>query len=269
MAIHHENILRTQTLKKTDIRHSGIDHWHQRAEFVYILDGECRIRVGKEERLCLPGDLAAVRGGQIHSLRNEPGCVLYISTFDPAFLFHFFPEPRFPQSFIPLELQRAAGLETEISRLFGSICREWTEEAPFYETLMRADILRLYTLLVRHFEDGSPRDEQSLARLRQFQTALEFIAAHYAENITLSDIAGAISYNPTYVSTLFVTCAGVNFKTYLDSYRIKIAVDLLRSTQRTVSDIAAQCGYDNVRTFNNTFRRVTGQSPSQLRRSNL
>ena len=77
-----------------------------------------------------------------------------------------------------------------------------------------------------------------------------------------------MNYTPTYVSTLFVSCAGVNFKTYLDNFRVKKAADMLCSTQQTITDIASQCGYDNVRTFNNAFRRVTGQSPSQLRKNN-
>ena len=119
-----------------------------------------------------------------------------------------------------------------------------------------------------HFEDDSATDEKTLARRQQFQLALEFIAEHYARSITLADVAEVINYTPSYVSTLFVSCTGVNFKTYLDHFRVKKAADLLCSTRQTVTDIAIQCGYDNVRTFNNVFRRVTGQSPSQLRKNN-
>ena len=267
MEIRHENIAPTQTMRRVHRQASGIDHWHQRAEFMYVLDGQCHIRVGSRERLCTRGDLAVIRSGQIHRLRDSQSCTLYISTFDPTLLYHFLPELRFPRSFITAPEQAEAGLTEEIRRLLDAVYRETAEQQPLHETLMRADILKLYCLLVRHFEDDAVQNEQTIVRLRQFQAALEYIADRYAENLSLADVAQAINYNASYVSTLFVTCAGVNFKTYLDHFRIKKAVDLLRSTRLTVSDIAAQCGYENIRTFNNTFKRVTGQTPREFRRS--
>ena len=71
MNIHHEHITRGYTVAKMTRHHSGRLHWHQRMEFVYILDGECRIKIGKEERLCLPGDIAVMHSGEIHALSNS------------------------------------------------------------------------------------------------------------------------------------------------------------------------------------------------------
>lgn len=267
MAVKHEKIKRNLTVRKSAGLGLGIDHWHQRAEFVYMIDGECQIRIGKQQRLCKAGDLAVIRSGEIHALLSNY-YFSYIYTFDPAMFSHFLPESRFPKSFISAQEQKEAGLEEEIARLFHAIHQEMTSQAPLCDPIMRADVLRLYSLLVRHFEDDSARDEKSMARRQQFQEVLEFIADHYADHITLADVAEVMNYTPTYVSTLFVSCAGVNFKTYLDNFRIKKAADMLCSTQQTITDIASQCGYDNVRTFNNAFRRVTGQSPSQLRKNN-
>ncbi len=268
MPIRHEKIKHNLTVRKSAGPGMGIDHWHQRAELVYVMDGACQIRISKQQRLCGPGDLAVIRSGEIHSLLSNYYST-YIYTFDPAMFSQFLPEFRFPKSFISAEEQKEAGLDREIARLFDEIYREKVAEEPLCEPIMRADVLRLYSLLIRHFEDSTPRDEKSLARLQQFQTALEYIAEHYAQPITLADVAEVINYTPSYVSTLFVSCAGVNFKTYLDNFRIKKAADLLCSTHLTVTDIALQCGFENVRTFNNVFRRITGQSPSQLRKTNV
>ena len=267
MPIKHERITHNLTVRKSAGQGLGIDHWHQRAEFVYIMDGECQIRIGKQQRLCKAGDLAVIRSGEIHALLSSY-YYGYIYTFDPAMFSHFLPESRFPRSFISAQEQKEAGLDGEIARLFDEIYQEMTNQEPLCEPIMRADVLRLYSLLVRRFEDDSFKDEKNQARRQQFQEALEYIADHYADHITLADVAEIMNYTPSYVSTLFVSCAGVNFKTYLDNFRIKKAADMLCSTQQTIADIAIQCGYENVRTFNNTFRRVTGQSPSQLRKNN-
>ena len=137
-----------------------------------------------------------------------------------------------------------------------------------YETLIQARLLQLYGLLVRYFEDDQTKDKATLTRLKQFQSIVEYIEAHYAENITLVELAEVINYNTAYVSKLFVACAGVTFKTYLDDYRIQKAVKRLNTGDDTVAEIAAQCGYDNVRTFYNAFRRVTGQTPNRFRKTN-
>lgn len=268
MPIIHEIIDPNLTIRLDNGCTSGIDHWHRRAELVYVLEGQCQIRNGSLRRLCHAGELAVIRSGEIHSLWCDPGHVIYIATFDPSMYYQFFSAPSFPKPFISARELAAAGLDREIPRLLGEIFCENRDRAPLHDALMRAAMLRLYSLLIRHFEDETLRDEKSLAQLQQFQTAVEFITAHYAERITLADVAGVINYNPSYVSTLFVTCAGVNFKAYLDQFRIKRAVDLLTTTRRTVADIATQCGYDNVRTFNNAFRRVVGRSPSQMRKVN-
>ncbi len=269
MLIKHEKIDYSLTAKKMTVLPSGLDHWHQRAEFVYVIEGECWIKVGKQKNLCRPGDVAFIQSGEIHAIWSETKHLLYVFTFDPGMFYRILPEFCFPRHFISAQDQQKAGLDAEISNLFYEIYREKEEEKPLYEALMRADILRLYSILTRYFEDDSPRDEKTLARVQQFQTVLEFITSHYAEHITLADIAEVINYTPSYVSTLFVTFAGINFKAYLDNFRVKKAADLLCSTHQTVTDIALQCGYENVRTFNNAFRRVTGQAPSRFRKSNF
>mgnify|MGYP003312618570 CR=1 FL=1 len=131
------------------------------------------------------------------------------------------------------------------------------------------DILRLYSLLVRNFERERSFDSRSMTKFRHFQNVLSYITEHYNENISLGSIAQTINYHPSYVSTLFVTYTGINFKSYIDNFRIGKAVELLRSTDMTISAIATQCGFDNIRTFNNAFRRVTGTTPSIVRSENI
>ena len=135
--------------------------------------------------------------------------------------------------------------------------------------LIQSNIIRLYSLLVRHFERQTPPENQSIARFENFQNVLRYITENFAGNITLAQVAKEINYTPAYVSTLFVTYAGVNFKSYLDSFRINKAVELVKNTDMTVLDIAAGCGYVNVRTFQYAFKRITGQSPSEMRKTNI
>lgn len=269
MAVKHEIVQYRWTFQKNYVSGSPFEHWHQRMEFIYVVEGNVRIQIGKECRLCVPGDLAVVRSGEIHFILTEQENWCYIATFDPVMFSPFFSETKFPTHFISAQEQKNAGVERKIKDLFDSMYNEKMVKKPLYETLIQAKLLEIYGLLVRHFEDNLTKDKKTRTRLEQFQTIVEYIEAHYAENITLAEVAEVINYNTAYISKLFVTCAGVNFKTYLDDFRIKIAVKLLNTGNYTVSDVAIQCGYDNVRTFYNAFRRVTGQTPSQFRKANV
>lgn len=269
MNVRHEIITRSYTIKEMTRVFPGGLHWHQRMEFVYILDGECRIRIGKEERLCTPGDLAVIHSGELHALTSVLPCTAYICTFDPCFLYHFQPSVQFVESFVPAMQLREKGIDGEICRILDEMEREKQMAASCWTMLVQSNIIRLYSLLVRHFERQTSLENQSVTRHENFQTVLRYITENYAGNITLAQIAKEINYTPAYVSTLFVTYAGVNFKNYLDSFRISKAVELVKNTDMTVLDIASVCGYENVRTFQYAFKRITGRSPSEMRKTNI
>ena len=269
MAVKHERVQYRWTFQKCCISGKPFEHWHQRAELIYVVEGSLKIQIGKECRLCVPGDIAVVRSGEIHFILADQENRCYIATFDPVMFSPFFSEAKFPEHFISVRQQKDACIEKEIANQLHSIHHEAITQEPVYEALIQSRILQVYSLLVRHFEDDLIKDKKNLVRMEQFQTAIEYIEAHFAENITLAEVAEVINYNTAYVSKLFMTCAGVNFKTYLDDFRVKKSVKLLKTGAHTVTDIAAQCGYDNVRTFYNAFRRVTGQTPSQFRKTNV
>ena len=269
MNIFHETIVHNYTIGHLHNRDKDGFHWHQRAEFAYILEGECTITVGKEPHLCKPGDLIVVHSGEIHSFLTHGECDIYVCTFDPQLLYRFLPEIKFVQSYIPRQALEDAGIAAEITSLFREIEQEQTRQETCYDMIAQADIIRMYSLLVRHFEKETLPERKILAKFSEFQAVLQYITENYAENITLKSIADQLNYTPSYVSKLFVTYTGVNFKNYLDSFRIRHAIKQVKNTDLTIADIASNCGYNNIRTFNNAFRRITGISPSEMRKANI
>ncbi len=269
MEIRQEVIKKNYSVRLLTRCHRRLDHWHPQSEYIYILDGHCTIRIADEEYAASAGDLFVVHSGQIHSIENTIPCTMFISTFNPSILYSFQSELKFIQRRISAKALESAGLTQKIRGIFEEMLQEVTAGQLWHEVIICANIIRLYSLLVRHFEREVSPDNRNMTKFYHFQKLLAYITEHYAENISLAQISDTISYHPSYVSTLFVTYTGVNFKAYLDSFRINKAVDLLRNTNQTVTDIAAQCGYDNIRTFNYAFRRVTGATPSNVRKESF
>lgn len=264
MRILHEPIQRNYTIRKLH-KEWGFAHWHQRVEFVYVLDGVCEIKVGNTKNVCTAGDLIVIHCGEIHSIADVKDSTLYVCTFDPEMIQYIHKDMRFIRSYIPAEMLKEAGIADAVLQNLEDSYRENTMELVCNDVMVLSSIIRIYALLVRHFEITNDEKPQNPAKLRQFQEALLYIEENYSENITLSDVAKVINYNTSYVSSLFVAYTGLNFKTYLDSFRINKAVKLIKRTECTISDISSQCGFNNIRTFNNVFRKITGMTPMDVR----
>jgi transcriptional regulator GlxA family with amidase domain len=56
---------------------------------------------------------------------------------------------------------------------------------------------------------------------------------------------------------------GTGFVRYLSIIRISQAADLLTTTDLKITDIAYQCGFSSIRTFNRVFLEVTGYTPTE------
>ncbi len=95
---------------------------------------------------------------------------------------------------------------------------------------------------------------------------LLFIQEHYAEDITLDQIARTVELSRTYVSGLFKKELGVNLTNYITNYRIEKAKELLRETNLKSYEIAEKVGFFDESYFSRSFKKVTGLSPNAYKR---
>lgn len=96
--------------------------------------------------------------------------------------------------------------------------------------------------------------------------AKEYIKENYQSNIRLSEIAQAESINPAYLSRIFSEETGETFSDYLIRYRIQIAKELLHNITINVSEVAERVGYNDVKHFSSSFKKIVGISPKDYRK---
>ncbi|ACS98870.1 helix-turn-helix domain-containing protein [Paenibacillus sp. JDR-2] len=92
-----------------------------------------------------------------------------------------------------------------------------------------------------------------------------YLDGHYFEDVGLIDMATRYHMDPSYLSRQFKAATGVNFIEYVTRKRMEKACELLRESDRKVSDIAELVGYENQRYFSQVFKKFTGQTPSEFR----
>ena len=88
---------------------------------------------------------------------------------------------------------------------------------------------------------------------------------HFAEPVTVSMAAKALFVSESQISHLFSGRLHTGFREYINSLRVQSAVELLVSTQKPVSEIALDCGFGSLATFNRAFKLCTALTPREVR----
>lgn len=95
--------------------------------------------------------------------------------------------------------------------------------------------------------------------------ALNYINAHYNEQISLTDVSKALHISPNYLSHIFKNETGENFTNYITKIRIDFAKAYLAETEDKVYIIAENIGINDCHYFNKQFKKLTGLTPGEYR----
>ncbi|MNR02911.1 Regulatory protein SoxS [compost metagenome] len=99
------------------------------------------------------------------------------------------------------------------------------------------------------------------------QKILTYLDEHFAEPLTLTDVAKRFHFNPSYLSNYFTVHNKEGFNEYLNRIRIERACELLRgNSQLSISEISSLVGYSDHSYFTKVFRKLMGTSPSHYRK---
>lgn len=104
---------------------------------------------------------------------------------------------------------------------------------------------------------GVDKDNENSSRLSE--DIKIYVKGHYTDcNVNISAIAEEIGITPRYMSRIFKEQTGMNLLNYINDVRIEHAKTLLKTTEKTVDEIAEETGFANSRTFRRNFQKAAG-----------
>ncbi|SDC63662.1 AraC-type DNA-binding protein [Paenibacillus sp. UNCCL117] len=95
----------------------------------------------------------------------------------------------------------------------------------------------------------------------------DYVEANYGQDISLEHLAQKLNLTSSYLSAYFKEKTGTNLSEYTNALRMNKAMEMLRNTDLKIQDIAALVGCFTIAPFNRAFKRYTGQTPTEFRRS--
>ncbi|MEG3149708.1 AraC family transcriptional regulator [Sphingomonas sp. ZT3P38] len=102
---------------------------------------------------------------------------------------------------------------------------------------------------------------------RRLRRVLEYMAAHLEEELGIEDLAGVACLSPFHFIRMFRNRVGTTPSRYLGLMRLEHAKTLLTTGDRALFDVALSCCFSSQTNFTRAFRRATGMTPQEYRRS--
>lgn len=117
-------------------------------------------------------------------------------------------------------------------------------------------------------QESAPEDNEAhgdISKSSAVYPAVAYIKGHLSETVTMNSMAELCHLSPSYFSRLFGREAGENYNSYVNRQKINASKRLLRETNKTVSQIAFDLGYQDVSHYISLFKRFEGITPTVYR----
>lgn len=271
-------------IEKADGTCSGEMHKHNFIEIVYVISGSARHYMGEAIYEVRKGDLIIVNYGTVHAFIPIYDGKETFATYDLLFTTELFEitgigkydfsalassylfYSSFPDSSTynnSLNLIRSGS--KEFHNIFSKIYNEYTTRESGFMSMIRAHLIELITLIFREI------DKKTILNITNEQRsvvnkAIEYMKSNFNTRINLDDIVADMFLSKDYFRQLFKKTTGISITEFIQKTRVEEACKLLANTDRTIFDIAGDCGFTDIKFFYKTFKKITKKTPNEYRK---
>lgn len=237
-------------------------HWHEHIELHYIVQGEADFRLNQSTCHVMPGDFVIINSNELHSA---------ICTQEPYYarVIIFDIKDLSPElSGFNYLFQSFVSEDRHVADLTERILREYQEERCAYKQVCKALVTELLVHMCRNYVSQSLSERDSLRRkkdLERLNVVLSYIQAHYSESITNSQLADMICLSEDRFGHLFREGVGKPPLQYINDMRLKSALNLLKTSDHTVTQVAEAVGFRDYNHFGRLFRKRYGCTPYEVK----
>lgn len=237
-------------------------HWHEHIELHYVFRGGAVFHIDQELYEAQEGDLIIANRNELHAgysttVPYEAGLLV----FDPTDLSRELGEKN-------LRFQSLIRGDAALRRRIVDIFEARRKEELGYRALCRALVTELLVYLCRHYAVESVSAKAVMQRrrdLERLQPALIYIERHYSERISVAQLAQMLCLSPDRLGHLFRAGVGQAPLQYINEIRLRKAMNLLKTEEHTVTEVAQAVGFFDYNHFGRLFRRRYGCTPNQVR----
>lgn len=224
------------------------EHFHKAIEILFCISGEKETIVDGERYLLKSGEILFVPPFSVHQyIYNQNGgeCLCLV---------------------LPVSYSDVYNRKTDGRRFENIVFKGEQKTADIYnhlKLLTEADELLkegIYCYIISRLIKDIPLSNRKITTEKAFAVrALNYINEHFFEDIDLQTVAKALGYSRCYFSSMFNKHFHMSFSLFLNNVRISRSIPMLRGD--TVANVSRSVGFNNVQSYFQNFKRVTGTTP--------
>lgn len=245
-------------------------HWHLEYELILVMSGSFELSLDGKTFVMNEGDCAWIGDGIVHG-GIPKNCIYECVVFDLGTLLHDTPVcSRSAAEFMADEngytgVYRKGSLQAELS---DKIFEAMEKEQKGYEWTTVGLMWQLMGSFISTKTQPSALSKNR-SKILRLKNVLTYIRDNYDNAATLNELADVAGMTPKYFCRAFAQMTGKTPIEYLNYYRIEKAGEQLILTDDSVTDIALNCGFNDMSYFSKTFSKYKGASPTAYRKSQL
>ena len=246
-------------------------NWHPECEFLLLLRGSVSLSTGGVIHPLREDDVFLISPNHGHALiSEEKESTALVLRFAPEIISEL--EPSLKTVEIECSSTRTSRGAPRFARLrqyAAQMMLAAVSEAQGAHFLTRGAFSMLLGTLLSEFptrpaaDAESPRDRKNMKTIK---TVTDWLEKNYDRKLTLEAAAKVARYNRTYFSSFFRKNVGIPFYDYLTRLRFRHALYQLNNTDKSLTDIAADCGFADLKTFSVYYKKMFHEPPSERRR---
>ncbi|MGN1276180.1 MAG: helix-turn-helix domain-containing protein [Floccifex sp.] len=238
-------------------------HWHRSIEFSLVLDGTIHLKTIFNDYVFQKNEFIFVNSAFVHRLYSEDSkkAKVFVVIISYEFLKQMYPDI----DQIIFSNEKIKEHKDLFLKIFQEMLQIMKNHEPYRDVLLHAKITEIVYWLLRNCQSEERRD-LSISKKLKYIKLLDFITSHYKEKLTLSRMAKECHVSEEYFSREFKKITGVTFSMYLKQYRIYQCMQDVLYSNKTITDIAMEYGFANVKSFITSFEEFYHVSPYQYRK---
>lgn len=257
---------------------AGPLHWHHDFEIATAVSGVLDFQVGRQHIILEVGDSIFVNRNMLHGIKQlsgdvpdpMPNIVFSGAVIAPetSAIYKKYIHPIACCDTLPfIVFKHKNGWHNEVNCSVKNIYCQMYEQSQCYEMAVQRELSGIFEYIFSNFED-LPKFETTRIQINaqiRIQKMLSYIYEHYAEAVTLEDIADSANISRSEAGRCFNTYMGCSPMDALIQYRLQIAHNMLNDVTLTLREISYSCGFNSVNYFSRQFKQTYGYTPSQTR----
>lgn len=238
-------------------------HWHDELQITWISEGELEYSINGDKFRLGSDKLLLVQSHQLHSSHTTTSdvktlCINFTPEIFHPLILKKYIQPMLNSHAFAYSLLLLKPYQITMLKKF----QNWKQEPLGYFSVMNF-LSQVFEEILKEFEEDAETPDREETRL--FHEMLGFVHANFAQPLSVKDIADSAILNKNRCTALFKKYTNMSPIKYLNEYRLYTAKNMILHTDKSISDISADVGYNQISHFIEQFRLSYGMSPLKYR----